>query len=180
MTVPLPGHLISCRAYVPIWHLTISFTISFIAPAPCNVLKFQISILISLILLPCLGRLHSVWLFQGHRLGFLRVGFFTSDMLGQSTMFITPGKGWPSYTSKHWPTFVAFYDPHGLHWDYYFPHSPHGVSHTLSSLKFLINCHPMHWMLLIVADQMPWYKCSKHSKIPLVKYIPQTLLNKGH
>ena len=180
MTVPLPGHLISCRAYIPIWHLSSSFTNSFIAPAPCNVLKFQVSILISLILFQCLGRFHSVWLFWGHGLHFLRVTFITPDMLGQSTMFITPGEGWTSYIPKYWPTLVAFYDLHGLHWNYSFPHSPHGVSHTLSSLKFSINCHPMYWMLLTVVQQMSWYKCSKYSKIPLVKLIPQILLNKGH
>jgi hypothetical protein len=35
--------------------------------------------------------------------------------------------GWPSYTPIHRvPIFVAFYDMHGLQWDYSFPRSPHG------------------------------------------------------
>jgi hypothetical protein len=35
--------------------------------------------------------------------------------------------GWPSYTSRHRvPILVAFYDMHGLQWDYSFPRSPHG------------------------------------------------------
>jgi hypothetical protein len=35
--------------------------------------------------------------------------------------------GWPSYTPRHRvPILVAFYDMHGLQWDYSFPRSPHG------------------------------------------------------
>jgi hypothetical protein len=37
------------------------------------------------------------------------------NLEGQSTEFITPGAGWPSYTPRHWvPILVAFYDLYGL------------------------------------------------------------------
>jgi hypothetical protein len=37
----------------------------------------------------------------------------------QASAFMTPETGWPSYTPWHWvPILVAFYDMHGLQWDY--------------------------------------------------------------
>jgi hypothetical protein len=40
--------------------------------------------------------------------------------------------GWPSYTPRHRVTIlVAFYDIHGLQWDYSFPRSPHGEAYRL-------------------------------------------------
>ena len=62
------------------------------------------------ILFHCLGWFHSVWLFQGHNLGFIKVSFFYGDRLsvscptpkleGQSTILITHGTGWLSYTPR--------------------------------------------------------------------------------
>ena len=38
---------------------------------------------------------------------------------GPCPIFITPGTVWPSYTHRHWVSIlVAFYDMHGLQWDY--------------------------------------------------------------
>jgi hypothetical protein len=59
--------------------------------------------------------------------------------------------GWPSYTPRHWvPILVAFYDMHGLQWDYSFPRSPHGELACLVNSKgegvpvlFLTEHHAM-------------------------------------
>jgi hypothetical protein len=47
--------------------------------------------------------------------------------------------GWPIYTPRHWlPILVAFYDMHGLQWDYSFPRSPHGDNIAYFTLVILI------------------------------------------
>ena len=51
----------------------------------------------------------------------------TPNLEGQSTVFINPKAGWPSCTPRHSvPISVAFYDLHGLRWDYSFPRLPLG------------------------------------------------------
>jgi hypothetical protein len=43
----------------------------------------------------------------------------TPNLEDQASIFMTPGDGWPNYTPRHWvPILVAFYDMHGLQWDY--------------------------------------------------------------
>jgi hypothetical protein len=50
----------------------------------------------------------------------------TPNLDGQSTVFITPGAGWPSYIPRHRiPILVAFHDLYGLQRDYSFPQPPH-------------------------------------------------------
>ena len=66
--------------------------------------------------------------FLGHISGFLTGTFFTGwncqpndqpPPEGSGPIFIIPGTGWPSYIPRHWvPILVAFYDMHGLQWDY--------------------------------------------------------------
>jgi len=84
----------------------------------------------------CLYWFSSVWLFQDHSLDFLTVSFFYGDGLspchptpnleGQSTVFITLGAGWSSYTPRHWvPILSPFTTCIGLQWDCCFPQSPH-------------------------------------------------------
>jgi hypothetical protein len=77
---------------------------------------------ISLILLLCLGRFHSVWLFRGHDLDLLTVRFFygeklshchpTPNLKGQSTVFITRGQGRPALPPGtgylFWSPFTTF------------------------------------------------------------------------
>lgn len=55
VTVPFLSHLISCRTYIPILHLSVSFTSSFIAPVLGNVRTFQVPFHILLNLFYCLG-----------------------------------------------------------------------------------------------------------------------------
>ena len=60
---------------------------------------------------------------------------------GQSTIFITPGAGWPSCTPRHRALIlVAFYDLYGLQWDYSFPQPPHGESPKLC-VTFILPWH---------------------------------------
>jgi len=64
----------------------------------------------------------------------------TPNLEGQSTVFIISGAEWPICTSRHRiPILVAFYDLHGLQWDYSFPQSPHGEVCCLSVYKVLIT-----------------------------------------
>ena len=58
------------------------------------VIPFQIAILFSQILFPCLSRFHSLWLFRRHSLGFLTA----PNLEGQTPVFLSPGTGWPVYT----------------------------------------------------------------------------------
>jgi hypothetical protein len=45
---------------------------------------------------------------------------------------------WPGYTPRHRvPILVAFYDMHGLQWDYSFPRSPHGELKDYIHLKYI-------------------------------------------
>jgi hypothetical protein len=47
--------------------------------------------------------------------------------------------GWPSYTPSHRvPILVAFYDMHGLQWDYSFPRSPHEEK-CLDKIQLIIS-----------------------------------------
>jgi len=51
----------------------------------------------------------------------------TPSLEGQSILYINPGAGWPSLTAMYRPSnLVAFYNLHGLQWDFSFPRSPHG------------------------------------------------------
>jgi hypothetical protein len=66
--------------------------------------------------------------FRGYISGFLTGSFLRGGVFnptpnpqpgGTGPIFITPGTGWPSYTPRHCvPILVAFYDKHGLQWDY--------------------------------------------------------------
>jgi hypothetical protein len=54
--------------------------------------------------------------------------------------------GWPSYTPRHRvPILVAFYDMHGLQWDYSFPWSPHGVVTHVTFWKIILCITPMFY-----------------------------------
>ena len=63
---------------------------------------------------------------------------------GPGPIFITPGTGWPSYTPRHWvPILVAFYDMHGLQWDYSLipvTSRDNDYIYILNFYIFLINC----------------------------------------
>jgi hypothetical protein len=73
---------------------------------------------------PCIG--HSLpWI--SWQQDFYRVGLSTprpTPNLGVPACDVPPylwpqERGWPSYTPRHWlPILVAFYDMHGLQWDY--------------------------------------------------------------
>jgi hypothetical protein len=68
----------------------------------------------------------------------------TLNLGGQSTIFITPWAGCPSYTPRHLLHFsVAFYELHGLHWDCSFPRSPHEGYIYIYRLANRINCHAL-------------------------------------
>ena len=81
-------------------------------------------------------------LFWVHNVGFITVFYCdwllachpTPNLDGQSTTFITPGAGWPSYTPRYWvPILVAFYVLHGLQWGCSLPQSPHRDSWRVTS-----------------------------------------------
>jgi hypothetical protein len=56
--------------------------------------------------------------------------------------------GWPSYTPRHRiPILVAFYDMHGLQWDYSFPRSPHGDRRIITTNNF-VPAFPVGWYAL--------------------------------
>jgi hypothetical protein len=49
---------------------------------------------------------------------------------------------WPSYTPRHWvPILVAFYDMHGLQWDYCLILATTRESWSLGSMKYLPKRH---------------------------------------
>jgi hypothetical protein len=90
--------------------------------------------------------LQSIWLFRGHILGFLTADFsgWGRQPHGQPpTWTRTPYLysmeiGWPNYTPRHRvPILVAFYDMHGLQWDYSFPRSPHGELSNVTKGKLI-------------------------------------------
>jgi len=65
----------------------------------------------------------------------------TPNLEGQSTVFITPGAGWPIYTPRHQvPILVAFCDLHGLQWDYYFPGHHTGSWDVILARKVTVLC----------------------------------------
>jgi hypothetical protein len=95
--------------------------------------------------------LQSIWLFRGHVLGFLTVDFFRGGVVsptpnpepgGPSLHNYIPWKlGGPVIPPRHRvPILVAFYDMHGLQWDYSFPRSPHGGLLNLVALIFGEQC----------------------------------------
>ena len=141
---------------IQLYHLFVhSFTISFKAPTLHNVRTFQVAILISLILYPCPGRFHFSWLFRDHHLGFLTaflrwqvVGLSpNANVEGQLIVFITPWAGWHSYTPRHRvPILVAFYDVHGLQWDFLFSVTTLRIwSHANKCILNLNNKSPAKW-----------------------------------
>jgi len=79
--------------------------------------------------------------------------------------------GWPSYTPKYRvPISVAFYDMHGLQWDYSFPRSPHGElipstrRSSAWSLPFRDSCkntvwiyHLSHACYIHLPSHSPWF-----------------------
>jgi hypothetical protein len=77
--------------------------------------------------LPVIYILQSIWLVQGHILGFLTVDFFRGGVVSSTTNPQPGGPGLHIYTPRHRvPILVTFYDMYGLQWDYSFPQSPHG------------------------------------------------------
>jgi hypothetical protein len=107
------------------------------------------------ILFHCLDWFHSLWMFRSHNLGFPTVSLYYGDRLsvscptpnleGQSTILITPGAGWLSYTPRHQlPILVGFYNLHRPQWNYPLPQSPHEEnSNTLHSISYL-NITPVN------------------------------------
>jgi hypothetical protein len=78
--------------------------------------------------------------------------------------------GWPSSTPRHQvPILVAFYDMHGLQWDYSFLWSPHGgnlikiveISHFSQSVHHLIIKNPISSVLSLFksfdTDGLMWF-----------------------
>jgi hypothetical protein len=80
--------------------------------------------------------LQSIWLFRGHILDFLTVDLFWGEVephaqpptwRTRSPYSYPLETGWPNYTPRHRILIlVAFYDTHGLQWDFSLPRSPHG------------------------------------------------------
>jgi hypothetical protein len=62
----------------------------------CITCTFQVALLMSLILVHCLGRFHSVWLFWGHNRGFLTVSFLWWQVVG---LLPNPHPGGPVHFS---------------------------------------------------------------------------------
>jgi hypothetical protein len=64
----------------------------------------------------------------------------TPNLEDQVSIFISPGY-WVAqlYPRHRVPILIAFYDMHGLQWDYYFPRSPHG---DLDLILFLLSLAP--------------------------------------
>jgi hypothetical protein len=86
------------------------------------------------------------------------------NLEGQSTVFITAGAGWPNYALRHRvPILVAFYDLHGLQWDYSFLWSPHGELLKLC-VTFILSWHSnfdkknywYNWSWIFVASFAGW------------------------
>lgn len=102
--------------------VTLNTAISFTAPALYNVLTFQFTILISLILFSWLIPLPSSCLFRAHDLGFPVLSFLRWQAVGLSHR---PQPEVPVYRIyNQWgrvahrvPILVAFYDTHGLQRD---------------------------------------------------------------
>jgi hypothetical protein len=69
--VPFPGHLIFCTARTSIAYLSNFYTSSSLY----NVYTFRVTSLISLIIFHYVAQFCSVWMFWGHILGFLTLGF---------------------------------------------------------------------------------------------------------
>jgi hypothetical protein len=78
------------------------------------------------------------------------------NMEGQSTVFITTGAGWLSYTPRHWvPILVASYDLVGLQWDYSIPRSPYGELRDNITRKYMLQ---------------QWFKGYNFQKFPFIHY----------
>jgi hypothetical protein len=91
-------------------------------------------------LLPVNCIFQSIWLFRGH-IDFSGMGSSaprpTPNLDDQVSIFISPGDWVAQFTPRHRvPISVAFYDMHGLQWDYSFPRSPHGDVNYLLFLKW--------------------------------------------
>ena len=114
----IPGHLYTFPPSV-FWSYDPSCYLHLIKPFP-----LPKSIPLSLTVPRLQFRFPNSQLFYGDRLSACRP---TTNLETQSTVFITPGTGWPSYTPRHWvPILVAFYDLPGMQWECSFPLSPHG------------------------------------------------------
>ena len=66
---------------------------------------------------------------------------------GQSTIFVTPGAGWPIYIPRHWVPIVTCYNLHVLQRDCTFPRSPHGENQIPSLCSIVLEViQSLHYM----------------------------------
>jgi len=99
-------------------------------------------------------------------LGVLTVSFFYGDRLSacpptptledHSTLFITLGAAWPSYTPRHGvPILIAFYDLHGPQWDFFSPVTTRGeTNHT--STHNIIDVLWLEFIIHIISHNKPF------------------------
>ena len=114
---------IFCRAHISILHLHIYFTISFSVPALYNMGKFQLAILISLILSHFPVRTHSIRQYRSHNLSSLTASIFTAT---GCRPVAHPQIGRPIHRIYNPSGRVAqLYRGYRLQWDYSFSRSSH-------------------------------------------------------